>query len=273
MHLFPLPLDIAARFINPERVRMITFSPMFAFPVLSFLGTTRDLPTRLRNGFLLALGISLFLTFSGCSGGGGGGGSGGGGGRTDETAVRIVHGAIDQPPVDLSVDSLFLGSSRFSDATDYMPIDDGGHSLALTATNSPTSVVATLTGTFEPDTEYSLVLFGKADNGTFKVSLLPDQIARPEEGFASVRVIHSVANQGPVTVTAGTAVLPETAFGNANGFTTIPAGTTTFTVRNQAGGTLGTATAAVENRGEVTVLVSGDQTLGAFFVTLLTDLD
>lgn len=207
----------------------------------------------------------------GCSGGGGGGS--GGGGRTDDTAVRIVHGAIDQAPVDLSVDGLFTATAKFGDSTQYVPVADGAHSFGLTAVNSPATVVGSLTGNLEKQTEYSLILFGKEEGGSFSVQLVPDQVARPEKGFAAVRVIHSVASQGPLTVTANTTAIPETAFGKVSPFTTVPSGATQFVVRNRDGGTIGTASAVIEDQGEITVLISGDQTLGAYFVTLLSDLD
>jgi hypothetical protein len=210
---------------------------------------------------------------SGCSGGGGGGEGGGSRERSTDTAVRIIHGAVDKPPVDLTVDGLFVESARFGEATDYVAVPEGAHSFSLAATNSPQTVLSTLPVTLNKDTEYSLLLYGKEENESYNAVIIPDQVVRPEKGFASVRVVHSVAAQSPLTVTANTTPLPQTAFGQASPFTTIPSGATQFVVRNRDGGTVATAATTIEDRAEVTVVVTGDQALGAYFVTLFNDLD
>lgn len=216
--------------------------------------------------------VVLLVFFSSCSGGGGG--DGGGGGRTRDTAVRIVHGAIEAVPVSVlgGVDQL-IQTARYAEATTYAPVNDGPITLSVERLNSPGVVLRNIQATLEKKTEYTLFVFGSAEGSNLNISLLTDNTERPEPGMAHLAVLNGYQGPGSIFAQSSDVVLGEVGFGSTSGFQLVASGPQTILVRDASGNALSSITTTIADRGELTLLVTGSSELGVLFTTLYNDLD
>ncbi|MCB0359885.1 MAG: DUF4397 domain-containing protein, partial [Bdellovibrionales bacterium] len=165
-----------------------------------------------------------------------------------------------------------LASAHYAEPTFYRQVDSGSIVLTVERAHSPGVVVDTIPTTLLPNTEYSLLLYGKAGNGGLQLALLEDYTGRPSEGMGIVHVVNGYFRE-TLSATLGPVAYADLAYGSGSTFDEIPAGTHTVTVRNAGGGVLGTFDVSVAALDEVTVVVLGDEDLGVVFFPLYRDLD
>lgn len=221
---------------------------------------------------VLSAAVVMVLSSAGCSSGGGG--DGGGDGRTDRTAVRVVHGALDQTPIRLKLGEEILQDTSFAQATEYVPVDAGVHTFTVYRANSPAELLYAVPVDLKDNTEYTLFLTGSALRDTDRLTLRTDVVSRPEEGFALVQVYNSYEEGGRLSISVGGELLGPVPFAGTSGYVEVASGIQEFIVSEfNERGTLGRKTVVIADRGELTLLVSGSDDLGVVFTTSYLDLD
>jgi hypothetical protein len=216
----------------------------------------------------------VFGLIAGCGGGGGGGGGGSGsddGGPAAATGVRILHAAIDAPPVEVVSSSSegVIDSARFAESSAYGGLATGAQNLLV----RPRLEAARTLGAFDvvvaQGERRSLLLFGEEETG-LQSALLLDTPGEIPGGKGVVRVVNGVASSSAIAVTitgAETGVdLPR---GAASSYQPITAGPQTITVRSGER-TVFSGARVFEAGKPYSVLVAGEA--GYFVtVTLLND--
>lgn len=193
-----------------------------------------------RRRVLLGVGVATAASLGGCMGGG-----------TDtetetETAtetemgeaasVRVAHLSPNAPNVDVYVDGdAVLEDVPFGAVSDYLDVPAGGRDVEITAAGDPdTSVFA---GTVEVDggAAYTVAATGEIGDGVdqpFGPLVLADDNSDPGADMARVRVVHASPDAPAVDVTTGgDALFDGVAYGES-GYTTVPAGDYTLSIRS-----------------------------------------
>src|ERR1700756_1902108 len=139
----------------------------------------------------LALGGALPLMLAGCGGSG-----------TGSAPVRLVNASVGYPgPLGFMDESTQITSGiTYGNASDYFNIEAGSVHLTLTTTVSgaETSATAAQLRTVNKDQRYSLVAYGITDQ--LRLALVAELNTTPTAGTASVNVLNTSADIGPVDV-------------------------------------------------------------------------
>jgi len=187
-------------------------------------------------------------------------------------SVLVVHASPDAPGVDLLVDNNVVNSQplTFPNNTGYLSLTAGSHNIKVNAAGTSTTVInADLD--FGADMAYTIFATDTLANITPLV--LQDNLATPAEGKAHVRFVH-LSPDAPavdVTLTDGTIVFGNKAFGEYTSFTPLDAGTYNLQVRLAGTSTVVLNLPGIELTGGKIYTVfarglvagSGDQALGA----------
>lgn len=223
---------------------------------------------RSRN-FIAKFCLALFVVAVSNACGGGGGGSG-----DKETAVRTLHGSVDGSPLVLYVDDLAVEESRFAQVGPYQPVDSGEHKLRLERANSPGVVLSEFNQTFEDETEYSLLVYGTVSGGAEAVAFITDQVEKPDEGFAFVRIYSAVDGESSVGLIADSGEKTEmTPLGRASSYVVVTSGGHKFSVVNKSGKVIDSLVLDVPDRSDVSVFATGSTELGIVFTPVILDVD
>lgn len=230
--------------------------------------------------------LFICLTAISCGGGGGGGGSSSGGGdntaegslgssteRTTKTGVRIIHAAIDLPPVTLSVGGRALQTVRFAQVANFVRASEGAQTLIFTRANESTTTVTTVSQTLDPATEYSVLLYGTAGNNNLHTAVIADPVSRPEIGHSFFRFIHAYDGSGGLTVTIAGQTVGPISEGSATALIDIPSGEQTAVVKTTSGSQVASLTFTAADRGEGALVLAGSKSLAVRFKPLYQDLD
>jgi len=222
----------------------------------------------------ISLPLLLVISLLAACGGGGGGGDGAAG-RTTSTAVRLIHGAVAVAPLQVIVGEEVISEDAYAQSSDFVQVPSGPAEIVLRRAKSTEGSFRTLAANLEPETEYSLFLFGGIDDGTDEVKLIEEPITRPEEGFARVRVLNALAGSSGLRL-SGTSLESNgvsAVFGATSGFVESRSGPVSITVSSDNGVPLSTLAVTLADRGELTVLISGSSDVGFVTTTLFEDLD
>jgi hypothetical protein len=222
----------------------------------------------------------LIISVLASCGGGGGGGAGSDGSelvQSTRTAVRLLHGSIDASPIELWVGNepeAYSQKARFAQGRFYVAVDDGQTALKLQRANTVGNAVSVFPGPLSKDTEYSILVYGSAKQGTFGTRLITDQTERPDAGKAYFRLVNSLEDSGTLTATilSGSTV-GTAAYSMASEFSLITSGVQTFEIYNSKGKLVDATTVTIPDRGELTLLVMGSTDLGVVVSTAYMDLD
>ena len=227
------------------------------------------------RNFKLLAGSFLILLATSCGGGGGGGGGDGetNPGRSTETGLRILHGSLDTSPVFVSVGEDFTQTARFNQARFPSRVDEGAQTIIVSRENRPTDILTSFSITFEEKTEYSLLITGRSKDDSLRFIPIPEPIVQPEPGLANIQLINSYEGSSSVTLTGSGFSIGPLSRGEASGYIEIASGPQTVTVRDLVGDLVGTLVLDVKDRGEVTILASGDKILGVSFLQTFLDED
>jgi len=228
--------------------------------------------------FLFLL-ISL-LSLCSCSGGGGGGGDSeessedSSNGRTTLPGLRIIHGSIDGSPLTAKISGLGVQTARYVEPRFFSRIEEGqdvnividrARSIGVGLTNFVTDI--------ENGNEYTVFVFGSVSDDTATARLLVEPVIQPDDGFARIRILNALEGSGGVVLETLGLVQEAESIGEATEFSEIPSGPRTLFVRTDTGSPLGSLEIEVENRSEISVLVTGSLELGVVYVKAYTDFD
>ncbi len=225
---------------------------------------------------LICFSICSALALSSCGGGGGGDGesrtTSGSGGRSAETALRVLHGSIDTPPVIVSIDRSEFQTVDYNSETDYRGVSPGAHTISVAYKNEPDRVVSQFSTTFSEDTEYSLFLTGQARNGGLRTNIFEEVPALPDVGTARAQIYNSFDSSSGLSLDFAGSRSEGVGSGQKSEFFNIPVGPGQLLVRS--GGTVVKSISYdVPDQGEVTVMVSGSNDLGIVFAQVYRDFD
>ncbi|MFN8389554.1 MAG: DUF4397 domain-containing protein [Bdellovibrionota bacterium] len=237
-----------------------------------------ELPEFEYDAFLRCLTICFvaLTSLASCSGGGGGGGGGGGNDgthRSTGTGIRIIHGALDAPPVDLKIGEEYLNRGAFLLPNFYAGVGSGTQNVLLERANSPGVNFFSEPVALAKDTEYTLLLTGRTGANTFNVNVIEEPVVRPESGQGRVQLMNALEGSSPLILSGGGITLGPVPFRNASGYAILPAGDQVFTVTNTRGGVVGTFPVNIADRGESTIVFGGATSEGVILHQVYTDLD
>gem|GEM_PF-1318899 len=166
--------------------------------------------------------LSVVMVLSSC--GGGGGGSSDGAGSSD--GIRVLHAAIDAPPVDLLSSARtesMISQVRFADTKGYRPASKSAQTLSLTKAFSPSSVIGRADATISSGGRYSLLLYGDVQTFGLKTRFIEDQVPQEISG-AAIKIVHGVTGAAAINVSVGPAGGRTVPFGEYSEYISVPAG-------------------------------------------------
>ncbi len=197
-------------------------------------------------------------------------GGGGGGGRS--TALRVLHGGIQVSPVDVLIDGIFLQSAHFADVTAFAAVSPGPRAVDVNRANSPDVNFNSLSFQFADNVQYSLLVSYNQQTRNPQVTLLEQPIVEPAQGAGRVQLINALEGSSPLSLTIGGASTPAASYATASGFIDTGVGPQTGSIRNSSGREVAQVSLDVGDRGELSVLVTGQTSLGQQFVRVFDDL-
>lgn len=220
--------------------------------------------TSFRFFILSALFFGLSLTS--CSGGGGGGKDG----ATTSTALRIMHGALDEAPVSISINGQVIQTARFAEATAYVPVDPGPVVILVHRANSAVEVLTQIPTTLEKDTEYSVLLTGQVQRGTFRIQLLTDAVAEPQSGKGTIHFVN--AYPSTLALVADSETVGPVPFAGSSAFVETTSGMRHCRIMNGST-TVSAFDLNLDDQTEATVFATGSNDPQVFFNTIFRDID
>ncbi|WP_231183049.1 DUF4397 domain-containing protein [Haladaptatus sp. DYF46] len=188
--------------------------------------------------------------------------------ETGDAQVRIAHMSPDAPPVDVLVDNETVVSNlSYGNVTDYESLPAGEHEVSITAAGDPSTVVFSGNETFDADTNYTVAatgLISGSGDTAFEPVVYEDNFTAPEQGNASVRLVHVSPDAGPVDVTvagSNTTLFDNVSFRQATAYEQVPAGDYTLEVRpataNDSGEVLKTFDVSLNDRTAYSAFAAG----------------
>lgn len=180
--------------------------------------------------------------------------------------LRAVHAVPDiaGSPVDVYVDGSKVVTFDFFDATDYLSVPAGLHTVQVTlaGANPATDSVISATLNLAANTAYSAIARGTAAPGVpdLGASVLVDDLSLPAAGQARVRVAHFAPAAPNVDIYVnGTKTITNAAYLDASAYLTVPAGSYTIGVAPTGDSVIYTTT----------LTLAADQVVTAWAVGLL----
>lgn len=175
----------------------------------------------------------------------------GGGGNSSEARVRVFHASPDAPAVDVLVNGGRIQEDLpYTAASDFLPVDVGHNRIQVNVAGTTTTAIdATLE--LDENTDYLVVAADKVAK-IGPLVFVADR-ARPEQGFAKVRVLHTAASAPAVDVyvmapdagiATATPVLTNVPFKALSDYLSVPSGSYDVAVT-----VAGTKTVAIEAKG------------------------
>ena len=183
------------------------------------------------------------VTLAGCGGGGGGGGSGDG---ASTTGIRVLHGAIDAAPLDVSssaAPSVVVQRTAFGMPSSYAALPDGRQIVRVGRAKTPDSQIANFNLTVDSSQRFSVLFFG--DNANFGLSARVVEDLIPEESGdgALLRVIDGMTGASEVSVVATTSGAARSngqeyrvSFGGVSQYLQVPVGALRVSAKRVADG-------------------------------------
>jgi hypothetical protein len=192
--------------------------------------------------------------------------------QVSNARVLVVHASPDAPGVDLLVDNVKVNSQAltFPNNTGYLTVAAGNRNIKVNASGTSTSVI---NANLDLSADMSYSIFATDSLASIAPLVIEDNLGAPASGKSHVRFIHLSPNAPAVdiTLTDGTVVFGNKAFGQYTPFTPLDAGTYNLQVRLAGTSTvvLNLPNIVLENGKIYSVFAkgfvggSGDQALGA----------
>lgn len=217
----------------------------------------------------LVLLVALFLSASCSSGGGGDSDSS----ATRDTAIRVLHGAVDATPISLRHGPTVAQTAYFSIVSPYHKLLEGQNTVVLEKANVSEGAVTDLSQIYKPKTEYTALVYGSAKDDTLKVNLIEDSIQEPASGNARVRLYNALDGNNSVSVTVDKTKVGPAKIGGASEYIEVPFGTYPAVVYGDGNTRLYGFNLTLNEKEEVSLLVTGALDLDLVIVTPYTDRD
>ena len=204
----------------------------------------------------------IVFTFSGC-GGSGGGGSDSSSSSGSKTGIRVLHGSIDSPPVDVSdnAEGSLIQSVRFAEKTGYANMM-GEHTIVVSRRNLAGSPSLSKTVSVSKDERKDIILFGRLSSGTVSLREVSSLAQKVSGDVALVRLINGVSGASEVRLDISGASLSASP-GEGSDYMEILPGATTFSATG-GGRQLEKGSFEAVAGNSYTIFISGDMSL---FVT------
>lgn len=219
----------------------------------------------MRTAFL----VLVFL--ASCGGGGGGESEGSKVDSSAQTGVRLLHAAIDLPPVTVSSTAKETASSqvRFNERSLYTGLPLGEQNLTVRPMGAEGVESFSFPVQVSPRKRFSVLVFGTRETFGVQASLFEDSLPDIPEGSAAVRVLHGLSGASALRGSVG-GVGFETDFGGATEYLIVPAGDIAVNASRSADGRVAVSgVRSVANRKAYTLIVSGE--LGYLALTNLLE--
>ena len=217
--------------------------------------------------------ILLLIVSSACNGGGGGGEEESMTvPRSRQTGMRIVHGSIDETPVDLYVDGKSIQRARFAEPKFYVEVDSGLRQIEVLRANT-SLVIKSFLVNLEDETEYSIFLYGGVLNRRQAIEVVTDRTVSSEEGFAGLRIYNALEGLLQVTADARGMDPMTIEFGSVSSFVELPSVVSEITFLRNTGELMRVVSIDFLEKGETSILLAGSESLGVSFTTFYPDLD
>jgi hypothetical protein len=223
--------------------------------------------------FVQGLAVSSLIFALGCGGGGGGSGEATTRGEGAKTGVRVLHGSIEGPPVQVltSLESRTVSPQTFfAQAVVHDRLSSGEQTLIVTERFSPSTVFGSHPVSVTDGSRFSLLLFNMPDSGTIRSLLVEDSKLEFGDEEGALRVAHAATRAQSVVVTVlqpslGISIENEIQFGRIGEYITLPTGTYQVVVKRGIDSLpLINQTVVLGDKSAKTLLVAGEV---GFFVT------
>lgn len=228
----------------------------------------------------LSILFFVFLFFLAACGGGGGGSDSGSSSSSDgplsrstSTALRLLHGSVDTSALDIRIGDKYIQRGHFAEVQRYASVDSGPQVLTIERGNSPGVVVANVSVDFQKDTEYSLLAYGRASDSSLSFSVIPEPVARAEAGYGRFKLVNTLVNSDDLIANSGDALTNPVPFSLSSEFVETTSGIKEFVVTTEGGSEVARFTTEVPDRGDITILITGSNSLGVRFAKVFADLD
>ena len=207
------------------------------------------------------LTIAVFaLLLVGCGGGSGGSSSSDSSGQASSsgTGIRVLHAAIDAPPVAVTAtdSGSVLQTTWFAQAVGYVAPAAGVEAFTVTtAGNSPVSLAIDVSGS---DKGKRSILFAETGDLEYRVTALDDTAPALSSGSAALRVVNGVkgSNQLDVTVN-GSTLNGALSITDASLYSEVPGGAVTVTASDD-GQVLYSGSVSLSAGSAYTLLLTGE---------------
>jgi len=146
--------------------------------------------------------------------------------------IQVAHLSPDAGPVDIWLDgAVVLPSVPFEAISGYLPIDAGDHRVQVTPAGQTSPIVIDAVLGFTEGTATTVAATGLLGAMDVQAIVLADD--RNAGSQVQVRFVHASPDAPPVDValTGGPVLIPDTAFREASGYTTVAGGTYDLEVR------------------------------------------
>ena len=194
--------------------------------------------------------LVLFLT---ACGGGSSSDSSGGGSTGGSNGVRILHGLIDHPPLDLYVAGLAVQTAKYGNSTGFFSSASGSLPVSISIKNNPGDVVAGLTASLDGKSKTSILVFGSDDSGVRSAVIAEGS---PVEG-GSVRIVNAANGAGALVAKINGVSTNSAVYGGASDYVATGSGVQNIVItRVTDGATVFAGNMNISGRGN-TILVSG----------------
>ncbi len=210
---------------------------------------------------LIVLSV-LALTLTGCGGGGGGGGESAAG--NDSSGLRVLHGALDIPPLTINPGAGSTYNANFRGNSAYRSLPGESASVIVHRANIPSSVLFQLPVVSDGQTKQTLLVYGQENDGSLSAKVHEDNFPELSSGMAAVRVVHALHRTGQIFATVGTDSTRLISHGALSSYITIPAGPQAYSVTESGDpGPFISESSDFEEKKYYTIFVTGEE--GVFF--------
>ncbi len=201
---------------------------------------------------------ALLLTIVACSGGGGGGGSSDN--SSDQYGIRLLHGAIDAQPADLSCitgEILTQQAASFAKEVGYTRLGEGAQSCNVVVRSSIQQPATTFTFESKKEERRTVLLFEANSTVAYNAVIFQDLIPSVGDTEAAIRVVHGVRGVEGLDASVGGSLvsLPRA---TASEYLVVPAGPVAVRVEDRNNPILDTSY-TLEAGKAYTLFVTGEE--------------
>ena len=155
--------------------------------------------------------------------------------------VRIAHLSPDTKAVDITLSSLSgaktplfkLSNVSYGAVSKYMELPQGTYAIAMVPAGAPAGSTPVVNASVDVSSSKAETVAAIGLNKDLKTKVLSDDLDQTAGDEARVRVVNASTKHAEVDVTAASKSLgDDVQFGDATGYKSIPAGSTTFSLKS-----------------------------------------